>query len=133
MALMLQQSIVHKMQNKPLNKSKTLINIRNQTMKKSIIAAAIMAAFCFTTSLNAQTDQQKKCDGKVKCEKTEMKCEKAGKCCKAKKTVDATTSATAQSANEKMTCCKDKTAKKAAKAAKKAKKNAKKCDKCETK
>ncbi len=112
-------------------------------MKKSIIAAAIMAALCFATNVNAQTEQQKKCDGKVQCDKAKSSCPNAGKCCKAKATanVDAATSATTQAATSGTTsCCKAKSSKKKAKAqkncctkAQKAAKTTATCDKCEKK
>ena len=56
-------------------------------MKKSIIMAAIMAAFCFST-VNAQSNVQKKENGKVQCDKTKHECKNHGKC------ADATTAAT---------------------------------------
>ena len=119
------------------------ISINCKTMKKSIIAAAIMAALCFATNVSAQTDQQKKCDGKVQCDKATSSCPNAVKCCKAKANanVDAATSATAQAATASTaSCCKEKASKKKAKAQKKCCKKAQKaakttatCDKCEKK
>ena len=67
-------------------------------MKKMIFSAAlVVAAMCFTTSVNAQDVKVK---GKVAAEKKE--------CCKAKELpqqVDATTAATGQAADKK-DCCK---------------------------
>ena len=68
-------------------------------MKKMIFSAAlVVAAMCFTTSVNAQDVKVK---GKVATEKKE--------CCKAKELpqqVDATTAATGQAAADKKDCCK---------------------------
>ena len=56
-------------------------------MKKSIIMAAIMAAFCFST-VNAQSNVQKKENCKMQCDKKKHECKNHGKC------ADATTAAT---------------------------------------
>lgn len=90
-------------------------------MKKSIIAAVVMAALSFSVNVSAQSDCQKKCDAKTQCDKTKKdckkqcdkakkecadakkKCDKGGSCCKAKK-ADGVTAATQQTA--KKSCCK---------------------------
>lgn len=66
-------------------------------MKKSIIMAAIMAAFCFST-VNAQSNVQKKENCKMQCDKKKHECKNHGKC------ADATTAATKE---HKGTCHKD--------------------------
>lgn len=60
---------------------------RTLKMKKSIIMAAIMAAFCFST-VNAQSNVQKKENCKMQCDKKKHECKNHGKC------ADATTAAT---------------------------------------
>ena len=56
-------------------------------MKKTIVSAVIMAAFCFSANVNAQTTVQKVTTLKAQCDKTKKDCKSA---------VDAATAATAQ-------------------------------------
>lgn len=113
-------------------------------MRKSIIAAVVMAALSFSVSASAQTVCQKKCDGKTQCDKAKKECNKDGKkdckmqCDKAKKYDKAATcckaktngvSSAAMKDPKMASCCKVKCDKKSATCDKKCKTAAKKCDK----